>query len=142
MPRSLLAAAVGASVLLSAACHKGADASSIVTSGHVEATDVRLSAKVPGRIASFALQEGSPVAAGQELARVERFGHVIVGAPLQASHPIRALVARRKGGEGWRGAARASGSRSGDRYGSAHPAACPCHRAETVPCRRYRLRRH
>ena len=64
--------ALGLSALLATAgCRKDRDPSLIVASGHVEATDVRLSTKVPGRLQSFAPQEGDVVKAGQELARVD-----------------------------------------------------------------------
>ncbi len=70
MPRTLpLAAAV--LLFASIACKRGGHDGAIVTSGHVEATDVRLSAKVPGRVARFALQEGSAVTARQELVAIE-----------------------------------------------------------------------
>jgi HlyD family secretion protein len=65
------AAAGAALALIATACHPGADAGVIAASGHVEATEVRLSAKVPGRLLSFALHEGDLVKAGQELARID-----------------------------------------------------------------------
>jgi HlyD family secretion protein len=68
MKRSL---ALGLVLLLVAACRKDRDPSLIVASGHVEATDVRLSTKVPGRLLAFSLQEGDVVKAGQELARID-----------------------------------------------------------------------
>jgi HlyD family secretion protein len=43
----------------------------ITASGHVEATEVRLSAKVPGHVEAMAVQEGDAVAAGQEIARID-----------------------------------------------------------------------
>lgn len=58
-------------VLATAACGNSKDPALIVASGHVEATDVRISAKVGGRLQSFAVQEGDTVAAGQELARID-----------------------------------------------------------------------
>jgi HlyD family secretion protein len=57
--------------MLAVAFHEGTDASSIVAAGHVEATDVRLSAKVPGRLATFPEREGATVTAGQELVRID-----------------------------------------------------------------------
>lgn len=58
-----------------AACGIGArgeeDPNRLVASGHVEATDVRISTKVGGRLESFPLQEGDTVAAGQLLAWIE-----------------------------------------------------------------------
>jgi len=43
----------------------------IHTSGHVEATDVRISAKVGGRLLAVLVQEGDSVAAGQIVARID-----------------------------------------------------------------------
>jgi HlyD family secretion protein len=57
--------------VLAAACRKTDDANHLVASGHVEATDVRISTKVAGRLASFGLQEGDVVKTGQELGRIE-----------------------------------------------------------------------
>jgi HlyD family secretion protein len=71
MSRTLPVVVAAASLVVSAGCHRGGDGGAIVTSGHVEATDVRLSAKVPGRIASFPFQEGSTIAAGQELLKID-----------------------------------------------------------------------
>jgi HlyD family secretion protein len=61
----LLAAAAGAG------CRRGPADGAIVAAGHVEATEVRLSAKVGGRLASLAVREGDAVAAGQEVARID-----------------------------------------------------------------------
>jgi len=57
--------------IASASCRNGADPSLIVASGHVEATDVRISTKVGGKLESFPIREGDRVAAGQELARID-----------------------------------------------------------------------
>jgi HlyD family secretion protein len=55
-----------------AACHREAkDPSLLVASGHVEATDVRISTKIAGRLQTFGVQEGDKVQAGQELARID-----------------------------------------------------------------------
>jgi HlyD family secretion protein len=43
----------------------------ITASGHVEATEVRVSTRVPGRIEALLFKEGDRVAAGQEMARLE-----------------------------------------------------------------------
>ena len=53
------------------ACSAPGDPSRIVTSGHVEATEVRVSTKIPGRLESFPVKEGDRVASGQELARID-----------------------------------------------------------------------
>lgn len=52
-------------------CNGSEEVGQIVTSGHVEATDVQLAAKVGGRIESIAVKEGDSVTAGEELARIE-----------------------------------------------------------------------
>jgi HlyD family secretion protein len=66
--RALLAGVLG---LLFAACGGTRDPSLIIVSGHVEATDVRVAAKVAGRLQTFSLEEGDRVTAGQELARID-----------------------------------------------------------------------
>jgi HlyD family secretion protein len=59
-------------LLVAASCGKDEeDPNHLVASGHVEATDIRLSTKVGGRLESFTIQEGATVAAGQVLARIE-----------------------------------------------------------------------
>jgi HlyD family secretion protein len=66
--------ALAATLLLSlAACGGGEkdDPSLLVASGHVEATDVRISTKIAGRLEAFGLEEGDVVKPGQELARIE-----------------------------------------------------------------------
>ena len=60
-----------AGVPLAGACRKAEAPGHLSASGHIEATDVRLSSKVAGRLASFALQEGDLVKSGQEIARVD-----------------------------------------------------------------------
>lgn len=57
--------------LAGGACAKGRDASRIVASGHVEATQVRIATKVAGRLESLSMAEGDRVQAGQELARID-----------------------------------------------------------------------
>jgi HlyD family secretion protein len=54
-----------------AACGKGKDDGVIAASGHVEATEVRLSAKVAGHVEALGVQEGDKVTAGQEIARID-----------------------------------------------------------------------
>ena len=53
------------------ACRKGDDAGLIVASGHVEATEVLVSTKVAGTIERLAVDEGSVVATGQEIAHID-----------------------------------------------------------------------
>jgi HlyD family secretion protein len=54
-----------------AACGRSREPGLIVASGHVEATEVVVSTKVAGTIESLAVDEGSVVHRGQELARID-----------------------------------------------------------------------
>lgn len=65
-PLALVVAALSAS-----ACREGDAPGLIVASGHVEATEVLVSTKAAGTIERLAVDEGSVVAAGQELARID-----------------------------------------------------------------------
>ena len=57
---------------LAGACGKDEkDPNRLAASGHVEATDVRISTKVGGRLEHFPVQEGDAVTAGQVLGRIE-----------------------------------------------------------------------
>jgi HlyD family secretion protein len=58
-------------VLGAAACKRAGDPAVIRASGHVEATQVRLSAKVGGRLLELRVREGDAVEAGQDLARLD-----------------------------------------------------------------------
>jgi membrane fusion protein YbhG len=68
---AVASAAFLALALAGAACRKGDDSGLIVASGHVEATEVLVSTKVPGIVESLSVDEGSVVVAGQELARID-----------------------------------------------------------------------
>lgn len=59
------------SLPLGSACRPAEPPGHLAASGHIEATDVRLSTKIAGRLASFALQEGDLVKLGQEVGRIE-----------------------------------------------------------------------
>lgn len=65
---ALAAAAIAVAV---AGCRRGDRSETIVASGHVEATEVRVSTKVAGTLESLAVDEGDRVSAGQELARID-----------------------------------------------------------------------
>ena len=65
MMKTTPAAAVAA--LFLGGCARGPDATQILASGHVEATDVRIATKVAGRLESLLVQEGDVVRAGQVL---------------------------------------------------------------------------
>ncbi len=75
MTRRLRAVPVASALLAVAAlgggCRKASDPGLIVASGHVEATEVLVSTKVAGTIESLTADEGTTVAAGQELARID-----------------------------------------------------------------------
>jgi HlyD family secretion protein len=58
-------------VILSSACRKADDDGSIRASGHIEATEIHLAAKVGGRLLEAPLEEGHTVAAGDLVARFE-----------------------------------------------------------------------
>ena len=58
-------------VLAAAGCRRGDKDPAIVASGHVEATEVTVSSKVPGRLERLSVDEGSVVRAGQEIASLE-----------------------------------------------------------------------
>ena len=62
---------LGALAAFAAGCGESKNGSQIVATGHVEATEVRLSAKVGGRLEWFELEEGDSVGSGQELGRLE-----------------------------------------------------------------------
>jgi HlyD family secretion protein len=52
-------------------CHPRSDSTTIVASGHVEATDVRLSTKVGGRLLTFAIEEGDKISREQSIAQID-----------------------------------------------------------------------
>ncbi len=59
-------------VLLAACgCRGGPDPDTIVGTGHVEATEVRVSTKVGGRLDSFPLEDGDRVVVGTEVGRID-----------------------------------------------------------------------
>jgi membrane fusion protein YbhG len=66
-----VAAGVAVVALTLPACSPGHDTPSIVASGHVEATDVRISTKVAGRLDRLAIEEGDVVTRGQELGAID-----------------------------------------------------------------------
>ena len=76
MPRASLApfalpAVLLAVVLTSVGCRTRSDPNTIVASGHVEATDVRVATKIPGTLAALTPEEGDAVTAGQVIARID-----------------------------------------------------------------------
>jgi HlyD family secretion protein len=71
MTRSVARAGVVVLALTLGGCGGRSGSSSIVASGHVEATDVRISTKVAGRLERFAIEEGDAVKQGQELGAID-----------------------------------------------------------------------
>jgi membrane fusion protein YbhG len=71
MMRTVAAVSAAALAVTVAACGGRHESSSILASGHVEATDVRLSTKVAGSLERFALEEGDLVKRGQEVAAID-----------------------------------------------------------------------
>jgi HlyD family secretion protein len=71
MNRTLRTATVLLLTHAAAGCGGRGGPSAIVASGHVEATHVRVSTKVAGRLQSLSVAEGDKVQAGQELGRIE-----------------------------------------------------------------------
>jgi HlyD family secretion protein len=69
MKRSAVVVLGGA--LLAVACGRGSEDGRILASGHVEATEVLLSTKVGGTLEHLAVDEGTVVEAGQEIARID-----------------------------------------------------------------------
>ncbi len=57
--------------VLCAACRGGGGGGPITVSGYVEATDVRIAAKVGGRLVQFGLSEGDRVTPGQVIALID-----------------------------------------------------------------------
>lgn len=70
MRATSLAAALSALAVFGS-CHSRAVPALLTANGHVEATDVRISTKVSGRLASLEVREGDVVKTGQQLARLE-----------------------------------------------------------------------
>jgi HlyD family secretion protein len=63
--------------LLATGCGRGNEDGRILASGHVEATEVRLSTKVGGTLEHLAVDEGTSVEAGQEIARIDTVDEVL-----------------------------------------------------------------
>ncbi len=68
---TLTLALLAASALLTFGCNKPAETGAIHASGHIEATEIRLAAKVGGRLLEAPLEEGNTVVAGDLVARFE-----------------------------------------------------------------------
>jgi HlyD family secretion protein len=75
--------------LLATACGRGSEDGRILASGHVEATEVLISTKVAGILEHLAVDEGSPVEAGQEIARIDTIDTLLA---LESAKAERALA--------------------------------------------------
>jgi HlyD family secretion protein len=71
MSRFVKSAAVLPLLGLAVACGNGRDAGAIHASGHIEATEVRVAARVGGMVAELPFHEGDAVKAGQVVARLD-----------------------------------------------------------------------
>jgi HlyD family secretion protein len=71
MNRILKTAALPLLWIAAIGCKGGDDGSLIMASGHVEATRVRISTKVAGRLDALKVAEGDTVSSGQELGRID-----------------------------------------------------------------------
>lgn len=81
---ALTATGLGALALWAGACGNGETSGVIRGAGHVEAIEVRLSAKVAGRLVEFAPREGDAVSAGQVVARIDTVDLALHAARLAA----------------------------------------------------------
>jgi len=70
MSHALMVLAAAAVVAL-AGCGKGEDEGVIAASGHIEATEVRVSSKVAGHVEVLRVEEGDKVTTGREIARID-----------------------------------------------------------------------
>jgi HlyD family secretion protein len=87
MKRSLVI--VFLALLATSSCRQAKDGGWIVASGHVEATEVLVSTKVAGNLERLAVDEGTLVTPGQELARIDTTDTRLA---LQAARAERALA--------------------------------------------------
>jgi len=78
-----------ATTLFATACGQGDDDGAIVASGHVEATEVLISARVSGTLEQLAVDEGTVVEAGQEMARIDTVDELLA---LDSAKADRALA--------------------------------------------------
>jgi HlyD family secretion protein len=75
--------------LLATACSRGSEDGRILASGHVEATEVLISTKVAGILEQLAVDEGSTVEVGLEIARIDTVDEVLA---LESAKADRALA--------------------------------------------------
>ena len=78
-----------ATALFATACGQGDDDGAIVASGHVEATEVLISARVSGTLERLTVDEGTFVEAGQEMARIDTVDELLA---LESAKADRALA--------------------------------------------------
>lgn len=80
---------VPATSLFATACGQGDDDGAIVASGHVEATEVLISARVSGTLERLAVDEGTVVETGQEMAWIDTVDELLA---LESAKADRALA--------------------------------------------------
>jgi HlyD family secretion protein len=71
VPRAAAAILLAVAPVLGAACRQPLPADHVVASGHVEATEVRVAPEVGGRVVEMKVEEGTRVAAGDTIARLD-----------------------------------------------------------------------
>jgi len=71
MHRTRIATIVAVAAVAATGCGDGTRTAAVRVSGHVEATEVRVSTQVAGRVVELDVDEGDPVEAGQVLARID-----------------------------------------------------------------------
>lgn len=79
-----IAAVLAGSCIAVAGCGSRHDAGVILASGHVEATEVRISSKVSGILRAVGPREGEPIAAGALVAQIDTTDLVLARATAQA----------------------------------------------------------
>ncbi len=100
MSRIPLAAVAVLVAAITAACGNKKNPSLIEASGHVEATDVRISSKVGGKLEMLTLEEGDRVSAGQVVAKIDPVDLRLARAAASAEREqARAELALRLAGE-------------------------------------------
>lgn len=70
-PRGVIGAVLAIALVIAMAACGGDRNGPIEVSGHIEATEIRLASKVPGRLSELLVAEGDMVTAGQALAQID-----------------------------------------------------------------------
>ncbi len=70
-PSFMIVIVITAAAVATVGCRQGAESGPIHASGHIEATEIRLGAKVGGRLLEAPFEEGDEVAQGEVVARLD-----------------------------------------------------------------------